>query len=337
MTQDLIRNFCIVAHIDHGKSTLADRFLELTGTVEKRDMVEQTLDSNPISRERGITIKLAPVTMHYKIRSTKSEIRNNHQIQNSNDQNSFGFRDSNFEFANSEFTLNLIDTPGHVDFSYEVERSLAACEGAILLVDATQGVQAQTLAHFQKAVSLGLTIIPVVNKIDSPNAKVEQTVDELAQLVKLDKSQIGRISAKTGEGVPELLERVVREITPPSGKADSPPRALVFSSQYDPKRGVVAFVRIVDGQIKNDEKVYLLATQKEGAILELGHFTPEMKPSGGLETGEVGYVATNIKDPEAIRVGDTLTIFNSQFSFSPAWISKSATRGLCQLFSGGPG
>src|SRR3989344_5671333 len=228
MTQDLIRNFCIVAHIDHGKSTLADRFLELTGTVEKRDMVEQTLDSNPISRERGITIKLAPVTMHYKSRSTKSEIRNNHQIQNSNGQNSFGFRDSNFEFANSEFTLNLIDTPGHVDFSYEVERSLAACEGAILLVDTTQGIQAQTLAHAQKAAGLGLTVIPVLNKIDLPTARPQTVTKELRDIFGYRPEEISLISAKTGQGIGQLLDRIVKEVPPPSGLRNSSLRALIF-------------------------------------------------------------------------------------------------------------
>lgn len=279
MEQKYIRNFAIIAHIDHGKSTLADRLLELTGTVQKRDMMEQTLDSNPISRERGITIKLAPVTMKYTVDGI-------------------------------QYTVNLIDTPGHVDFSYEVERSLAACEGAILLVDATQGIQAQTLSNFHKAVRLGLRIIPVINKIDSPIANVAQSEADLQELLSANgqMGEIFKISAKTGAGVEQLLEQVVKTIPPPHGAENSATRALVFSSQYDPKRGVVAFVRVVDGELKNLGKAYFLATKKEGAILDIGHFTPEMKSSETLLTGEVGFVATNIKDPAVVKTGDTLTL-----------------------------
>lgn len=255
MNQSFIRNFCIIAHVDHGKSTLADRFLELTGAVERRNLREQTLDSHPISRERGITIRLAPVTMDYSLSTV-------------------------------HYVLNLIDTPGHVDFSYEVERTLAACEGTILLVDATTGIQAQTLSHFQKAQKLGLKIIPVINKIDLPDARVEETIIELAQLVQLDKSQIYQISAKTGQGVKELLEAVIEKIPPPKGDPNAPAETLIFSSQYDPQRGVIAFVKVLNGSLTSN----------------VGHFTPTMVPSQTLETGEVGYFLTNIKDPEKVNV-----------------------------------
>lgn len=248
MDLSVIRNFCIIAHIDHGKSTLADRFLQLTGTVSDRDLVEQTLDSHPVSRERGITIRLAPVTMHYQ----------NH-------------------------TLNLIDTPGHVDFSFEVERSLAACEGAILLVDATQGIQAQTLSHFHKAERLGLKIIPAINKIDSPNARVEETKKDLEELTR---ETARLVSAKTGQGVKELLDEVIKLVPPPAGNPEGQTKTLVFSSQYSQERGVIAFVKVLEGDLKG----------------EVGHFTPAMVPSGRLETGEVGYLITNIKDPEKINV-----------------------------------
>lgn len=251
MNQSLIRNFAIIAHIDHGKSTLADRFLELTGTVEKRDLVSQTLDSHPISRARGITIRLAPVTMKYK-----------------------------------NYYLNLIDTPGHVDFSYEVERSLAACEGAILLVDATQGIQAQTLSHYQKAQKLGLKIIPVVNKIDAPGARIAETVAELTKLVNQDNSQILLVSARTGQGIPDLLEAIISKIPPPSGNPEAKVKTLIFSSQYSQERGVIAFVKVLDGTL----------------VGSVGHFTPDMVPSPSLSTGEVGYLLTGIKDPEKIAL-----------------------------------
>lgn len=270
MNQSHIRNFAIVAHIDHGKSTLADRLMELTGTVSSRDSQEQLLDSHPVSRERGITIRLAPVTMKYQ-----------------------------------EYQLNLIDTPGHVDFSYEVERSLAACEGAILLVDATQGVQAQTLAHLDNAKKLGINLIPVINKIDSPNANVPKTEQELKSLVN---HPISFISARTGEGVAELLDRIVKEIPSPSGNEDAPLRALVFSSQFDQKRGVIAFLRLIDGQIKDNDQPYFLASKKSSAILELGQFTPKMVPIKELTTGQVGYVVTNLKDAGVVTVGDTMTL-----------------------------
>lgn len=270
MNQDRIRNFSIIAHIDHGKSTLADRLMEITGTVSARDAKEQLLDSHPISRERGITIKLAPVTMDFQ-----------------------------------GFELNLIDTPGHVDFSYEVERSLAASEGAILLVDATKGVQAQTLSHLEKAKRLGLTIIPVINKIDSPNARVSEVEEQLNSLVG---NKISKISARTGDGVSELLDRVIKEVPAPSGNLDAPTRALVFSSQFDPKRGVVAFIRVFDGKILESDKLKLLVTNAEGAILELGIFKPQMTVQKELDAGSVGYIATNIKQAGLVKVGDTLTV-----------------------------
>lgn len=249
MNSSLIRNFAIIAHVDHGKSTLADRFLEITGTISKRESQEQILDSHPVSRERGITIRLAPVTMHYQ-----------------------------------NYILNLIDTPGHVDFSYEVERSLAACEGAILLVDATQGIQAQTLSHFQKAKKLGLTIIPAINKIDAPNAKVEETVQQLQETTSLEGKTVYKISAKTGEGVKELLEAIIKDVPPPNGNPEAPLKTLYFSSQYDQQRGVVAFVKVLEGKLTGD----------------VGHFTPAMVPCETLETGEVGYLLTGIKDPQKV-------------------------------------
>ena len=309
MTQSQIRNFAIIAHIDHGKSTLADRLLEMTGTVQKRDMTEQTLDSHPISRERGITIKLAPVTMKYKTLNNL-EIRNTERL-----------RHSKLEIADSEFTLNLIDTPGHVDFSYEVERSLAACEGVILLVDATQGIQAQTLSNFYKASKLGLTIIAAINKIDMPNAKIEQTEKELKELLTTygtkTSGKIHQISAKTGQGIKELLEDVIKSVPPPLGNPQSPPRGLIFSSQYDPKRGVVIFVRLVDGQLESNQPVKFLIARSQGITLEIGHFTPKMAASQRLMTGEVGYIVTNIKQSENVKVGDTVTTTLSNDQLTP--------------------
>src|SRR3989344_4652519 len=292
-----IRNFAIIAHIDHGKSTLADRMLELTGTVSPRQMRAQLLDSNPIERERGITIKLAPVRMEMK----------------------YGFENGQFKIypkdtkiLNFEFcTLNLIDTPGHVDFSYEVNRSLAACEGAILLVDATQGVQAQTLAHFHQAQKLGLTIIPIINKIDVATADIEGTKRQIHDILNLD--SILFISAKTGQGVPELLEAIINRIPPPRTTADgSLTRALVFNSNFDPHLGVIAWIRVVDGQIRTHDKLFLLGTHTETSALEVGFFTPERKPCPTLHAGEVGYVVTTLKDISRLTVGDTITVMNQE-------------------------
>jgi len=283
MNQQHIRNFAIIAHIDHGKSTLADRLLEMTGTVQKRDMQEQLLDSNPIERERGITIKLAPVRMLYKSGS-------------------------------SDFILNLIDTPGHVDFSYEVSRSLAACEGAILVVDSTQGVQAQTLANLNQARQHHFTIIPVINKIDMPHARVEETKIELENLG-FNREEMIEISAKTGQNVEQVLEAIVTRIPPPQGEADKPLRALIFSSQYDPHRGVVVFVRLVDGsyQFDTNRPLQFMASASSAQPIDVGYFTPRMKTTQTLHTGEVGYIATGLKDIRMAKVGDTITISdNSQ-------------------------
>ncbi len=300
MDQDHIRNFAIIAHIDHGKSTLADRLLELTGTVKKREMQEQILDSNPIERERGITIKLAPVRMEYRVQNSKFRIQNGKQS---------GEMPSSI--LNSEFyILNLIDTPGHVDFAYEVSRSLAACEGAILVVDATQGVQAQTLANLRQAQEHSLKIIPVINKIDLPNARIEESVEELVSLG-FNKEEILQISAKTGENVENVLLAIVAKVPPPSGESTKPLRALVFSSQYDSHKGVVVFVRVVDGILQG----HPLQTLLQGAVfnpIELGYFSPKMTPSDILRTGEVGYIATGLKDARLAKVGETITIQNSE-------------------------
>ncbi len=277
MNQSQVRNFCVIAHIDHGKSTLADRLLEMTGTVAKRQMHEQLLDSNPIERERGITIKLAPVRMHW-----------------------------------NGYLLNLIDTPGHVDFGYEVSRSLAACEGALLVVDATQGVQAQTLANLHQARQHKLTIIPLINKIDMPNARIDETRTELWALGFSDSDMI-EISAKTGQNVDNVLEAIIDRIPSPQGIPDKPLRALVFSSHYDTHKGVVVFVRIVDGSISFDPslRIRFMATHSDVTPIELGVFAPAMHARKELLCGEVGYVATGLKDVKLAKVGDTVTIVPS--------------------------
>ena len=276
MNQDKIRNFCIIAHIDHGKSTLSDRFLELTGTIDKRNMKEQLLDTMELEQERGITIKLQPARMSYKSQD--------------------GY----------EYQLNLIDTPGHVDFNYEVSRSLAAVEGAILLVDATQGVQAQTLANLYFAIEQDLVIIPVLNKIDLPNAEVERRAEELIKLIGCSRDEILAVSGKTGEGVEQVLERVVKEIPSPKGNVNDSFRALIFDSKYDEYKGVVAYVRVIDGKIEKDEKISFLATKGEGEALEVGALRPKYDSLLSLKTGEIGYIVTGLKDIEAVRVGDTI-------------------------------
>ena len=273
MHQSQIRNFCIIAHIDHGKSTLADRMMELTGTVQKRDMKSQLLDSMDLEREKGITIKLAPVRMQYK-----------------------------------EHDLNLIDTPGHVDFSYEVSRSLEACEGAVLVVDASQGIQAQTLANVYLALAADLTIIPVLNKIDLPAADVPRVSAEIINLLGCDESDILKISAKTGEGVPEVLDAIVERIAPPQGEVDAPTRALIFDSYYDDYRGVILYTRVVDGAIKKGDTIEMLATSAHGLALEVGALSPMMKPEADIATGEIGYIVTNLKTTRDARVGDTVTV-----------------------------
>ena len=274
--QQSIRNFCIIAHIDHGKSTLSDRLLEVTGTVDKRVMKEQFLDSMDIERERGITIKLAPARMLW----TKEGV---------------------------EYTLNLIDTPGHIDFNYEVSRSLAAVNGAILLVDATQGVQAQTIANLYLAVEENLQIIPVLNKIDLPAADVPTRKAELVKLLGCVPEDILAVSGKTGEGVRELLDVVIDRIPSPEGRVDAPPRAVIFDSAYDDYKGVVAYVRVMDGVFKKRDKIHMLATNAQGGIVKLGALAPKFSPRDELETGQIGYMVTGLKDIRACRVGDTMT------------------------------
>ena len=281
MSQTNIRNFCIIAHIDHGKSTLADRLLEITNTVEKRLMKEQLLDRMDLERERGITIKLQPVRMDYK-----------------------------------GYQLNLIDTPGHVDFSYEVSRSLEACEGAILVVDATQGMQAQTLANVYLALAADLVIIPVLNKIDLPAADVERVGAEITSLLGCQFEDILQISAKTGQGVLEVLERAITEVPPPKGDADKPTRALIFDSYYDDYRGVILYVRAIDGKITKNATIQMMATGSQGIALEVGALKPDMSPLLSIETGEIGYIVTNLKSTREARVGDTVTLV-SQPAASP--------------------
>ncbi len=277
MDQKNVRNFCIIAHIDHGKSTLSDRLLELTKTVEQRKMKEQLLDQMDLERERGITIKLQPVRMKY-------------------DQQGV------------EYTLNLIDTPGHVDFNYEVSRSLAAVEGAVLLVDATKGVQAQTLSNLYLAIEQGLEIIPVVNKIDLPNADVAKTKKEIIHILGCKEEEILEVSGKTGLGVEKLLEKIVEMIPAPKGDVENPLRALIFDSKYDTYKGVVAYVRIVDGTVKRDDKIAMMAVGSESGVVEVGFFRPDLQAVEKLVAGDIGYIATGFKGVEDCRVGDTVTI-----------------------------
>lgn len=276
---DNIRNFCIIAHIDHGKSTLADRILEITGTVEKRKMKEQLLDQMDLERERGITIKLQPVKIKYS-------------------------QDG------KEYELNLIDTPGHVDFGYEVSRSLAAVEGAVLLVDATKGVQAQTLSNLYLAIEQGLEIIPVLNKIDLPNANPEKTKKEIIHILGCKEEEIISASGKTGEGVDKILRAIVEKIPAPEGDENKPLRALIFDSKYDTYKGVLADVRIVDGKVKREDKLLMIATDKESIAIEVGSFRPQLTTEEYLSAGDIGYIATGFKSVEHCRVGDTITLAN---------------------------
>ncbi|HYU65042.1 MAG TPA: translation elongation factor 4 [Candidatus Paceibacterota bacterium] len=282
-----IRNFCVISHIDHGKSTLADRFLELTGTVEKRKMQEQYLDQMELERERGITIKLQPVRMKYT-----------HDGQ--------------------EYILNLIDTPGHVDFSYEVSRSLAAVEGAVLLVDATKGIQAQTLANLHFAQQQNLKIIPVLNKIDLPNARIGQVKEELAYLLAVEPEEILEVSAKNGTNVEKVLARIIQEVPAPNNDGQEL-RGLIFDSTFDAYKGVIAYVRIFGGSVKSGDKISALATKAKFDVLEVGYFLPQLKQSSRLEGGEIGYIATGLKDPGMIRVGDTLTLVGQQVQPLPGY------------------
>src|SRR3989339_93815 len=278
---DHLRNFCIIAHIDHGKSTLADRFLEFTGTVSKRDMKNQLLDSMDLERERGITIKLTPVRMKYML-------------------------------DGEEYVLNLIDTPGHVDFNYEVSRSLAAVEGAVLLVDATQGVQAQTIGNLYLAIEQNLQIIPIINKVDSPAANIEKTTAEIIHLLGCDPSEIILASGKTGQGVEDILKAIVKKVPPPIDLSSQSPRALIFDSSYNEFKGVVASVRIADGELKKGDRIYLMGTQTPAEVLELGYYTPKFQPAPVLKNGEIGYIVTGLKEVRDCRVGDTITTLNSE-------------------------
>ncbi len=279
MMDSSIRNFCIIAHIDHGKSTLADRLLELTGTVQMRDMKAQHLDKMDLEREKGITIKLAPVRMNYK-----------------------------------GYELNLIDTPGHVDFSYEVSRSLEACEGAILVVDASQGIQAQTLANVYLAIGADLKIIPVLNKIDLPAADVPKVTKEVISLLGCDESEILHISAKTGEGVADVLDAVIERVDSPKSAEPDQTRALIFDSYYDDYRGVILYVRVFDGEIKRNNQIKMFATGAEGLALEVGHLGPDMKPDPKLSSGEIGYIVTNLRTTREAKVGDTVTLSSNPAS-----------------------
>ncbi|MDH4358413.1 MAG: GTP-binding protein [Candidatus Berkelbacteria bacterium] len=308
MTEN-IRNFCIISHIDHGKSTLADRFLELTKTVEKRKMHDQILDSMDLEREKGITIKLQPVRMLWH-----ADVNNESRIRNNGVKDSdSSFVIHNSKFSNSElFILNLIDTPGHVDFSYEVSRSLAAVEGAILLVDATQGVQAQTLANLELARHSGLTIIPVVNKIDLPEANPDEVALEISEILNVPIEDVLFVSAKTGEGVNGLIGEVIKRIPPPRPGTHPYPRALVFDSFYDDYRGVVVYVRVFDGKIKRGDKIFFFQQNKQSCASEVGTVELGLKAQEEIGAGEIGYIVTALKDVSEARVGETVTTLNNE-------------------------
>src|SRR5271163_1392893 len=287
MDQSHIRNFSIIAHIDHGKSTLADRILELTQTVQARDMRAQLLDSMDLERERGITIKAQAVRVFYTARDGKT------------------------------YQLHLIDTPGHVDFTYEVSRSLAACEGALLVVDAAQGVEAQTVANTYLAIDAGLELIPCLNKIDLPGAEPERVAGEVGELIGEPPAGILKISGKTGEGVGEVLEELIARVPPPSGDSDGPARALIFDSEFDQYRGVIAYIRVVDGTFRKGEAIRAMATGTQADIDDIGVFSLQMMPTDQLAAGEVGYLITGLKDVTQLRVGDTLTTRARSGSHAP--------------------
>ena len=292
MNIDKIRNFCIIAHIDHGKSTLADRMLELTGTVEKREMKSQLLDSMELEREKGITIKLTPAHMHWK-----------------------------------DYILNLIDTPGHVDFSYEVSRSLQAVEGAILVVDATQGIQAQTLANVYLALEQDLKIIPVINKIDLPASDVPRVSAEIMNLLGCDESEIIKVSAKTGENVDKVLDAIIERVPAPKQSESNELKALIFDSYFDDYRGVVLYVRIFEGSLPKNANIHMMATGSNDIALEVGVLNPKMSPRAELSTGEIGYIVTNLKATREAKVGDTVTLTKT-----PAKEALRATRTFVHLF-----
>ena len=296
-----VRNFCIIAHIDHGKTTLSDRLLELTRTVEMRDMEDQALDAMDLERERGITIRMHPVTLRYRAKDGQ------------------------------DYELNLIDTPGHVDFSYEVSRSLAACEGALLIIDAAQGIEAQTLANYHLAVEHDLTIIPVINKIDLPAADPERVMNEVEELLIIEKSECILASAKNGIGIEDILEAIVTRIPPPKGHRDHL-RGLVFNAQFDPYRGVVSYVRVVDGELKAGSRFMSMAHQKVYECTEVGVFSPQMRPIKKLDLGSVGYVIANIKSLGDIDVGDTLTEASNPAHVALAGYRKAVPMVYCGLY-----
>jgi GTP-binding protein LepA len=275
---DHIRNFCIIAHVDHGKSTLADRLLQLTGAISERDMTEQALDTMDLEREKGVTIKASAVRMFYTA------------------------------LDNQKYEMNLIDTPGHVDFGYEVSRALKACEGAILVVDATQGIEAQTLANLYQALEADLTIVPVINKIDLPSARPDEVAEDVGSLLGVEPESVIRVSAKDGLNVEQVLEAIVKRIPPPQDVDDKPVRALIFDAHYDPYKGVIAYVRIIEGSIKSTDVLRMIVTQSDLRPVEIGIFTPSMKPVQRLGSGEVGYIATGFKTVHECRVGDTITL-----------------------------
>ena len=274
---DHIRNFCIIAHIDHGKSTLADRLLQLTGTISERDMTAQILDTMDLEREKGVTIKASAVRMYYTAKD------------------------------NQRYEINLIDTPGHVDFGYEVSRALKACEGAVLVVDATQGIEAQTLANLYQALDADLTIIPVINKIDLPSARPDEVAEDVGALLGVDPDDVIQISAKEGINVDQILEAIVTRVPPPKDADDAPLRALIFDSHYDSYKGVIAYVRVVEGSFKSNDVLRMFATKVDMKPVEIGIFAPGMKPVQALGSGEVGYIATGFKTVHECRVGDTIT------------------------------
>ena len=298
MDQAHIRNFSIIAHIDHGKSTLADRILELTHTVAAREMRAQLLDSMDLERERGITIKAQAVRVFYTARDGET------------------------------YQLHLIDTPGHVDFTYEVSRSLEACEGALLVVDAAQGVEAQTVANTYLAVESGLELIPCLNKIDLPGAEPERVAGEVSELIGEPPESILKISGKTGEGVEEVLEELIARVPPPSGDSEAPPRALIFDSEFDQYRGVIAYIRVVDGTFKKGEAIRAMATDTQADIDDIGVFSPQMMPTDQLAAGEVGYLITGLKDVTLLRVGDTLTTRTRTSGPGSRTVGEEATEAL---------
>jgi GTP-binding protein LepA len=299
---DRIRNFSIIAHIDHGKSTLADRILEITGAIDPKKMRAQVLDSMDLERERGITIKAQAVRVDYRAADGET------------------------------YHLHLIDTPGHVDFSYEVSRSLAACEGALLVVDAAQGVEAQTVANTYQAVEAGLELIPVLNKVDLPSADPERVAAEITDLLGGDPADVLRISAKTGEGVQEVLEAIVERIPPPRGDLAAPARALIFDSEFDQYRGVIAYVRMVDGAFRKRERILAMQAGTEADIDDIGFFRPQMAPAAGMDAGEVGYVITGVKDVARLRVGDTLTARERSAASALAGYREVKPMVFCGLF-----